>query len=329
MAQIYYDNDANLDLLRSVPIAIVGYGSQGKAQAQNLRDSGCDVRVGLHRDSRSWPRAEADGFTTQTVAEVSAWASVVSLLLPDQLHRRVYQESIRHHLIAGKLLMVAHGFSVRFRQVAPPPEADVALVAPISEGGVMRRLFTEGVGVPAAVAVAQNASGQALEIALAYAKGIGCTRAGALLTTFEEETETDLFGEQAVLCGGLTELIKAGYDTLVAAGYQPELAYFECLHQVKLIVDLIHERGLAGMFDAISDTAEYGAYLSGPRVVDAHVRDAMQAVLAEIRDGTFARRWIAEWDGDQSLVKERRAADRESPLEHVRGSVRRLGSGGS
>ncbi|MGI8827440.1 MAG: ketol-acid reductoisomerase [Chloroflexota bacterium] len=306
MATVYYDGDANLDCIRGRRIAIIGYGNQGRAHAHNLRDSGCEVRIGSRPEGTSWNHAESDGFPVQTVAASCAWADLVSLLLPDQHHRIVFQTAIRLHLTRGKLLLAAHGFSVQYGLIDPPPDVDVALVAPVGPGAMLRKLYLEGRGIPALLAVEQDATGDAREVALAYAAALGCTRVGVVHTTFTEETETDLFGEQAVLCGGLSALIRTGFETLVDAGYQPELAYFECLHQVKLIADLIYESGLAGMNAMISDTAEYGEYVSGPRIVDEHVRDQMRAVLRDIRDGTFARRWMAESDaGSPWLLKMR------------------------
>ncbi len=292
MAKVYYDSDADISRIRSKRIAIVGYGSQGHAHAQNLRDSGCDVRVALYTGSRSWEAAERDGFTVQPVADAVAWADVVSILLPDQHHKKLFSESIAPNLTAGNLVMVAHGFSVHFGQIQPGPDVDVAMVAPKSPGHMLRRLYTEGVGVPALFAVHQDASGRAEDLTLSYAAALGSTRAGVLRTSFREETETDLFGEQAVLCGGLTQLIQSGFETLVDAGYQPEIAYFECLHEMKLIVDLLYQGGMAYMRYSISDTAEYGDYVSGPRVVDEHVKDTMRQLLSEIQDGSFAARWV-------------------------------------
>ena len=324
MAKIYYDKDADIDLIRSRRIAVIGYGSQGHAHAQNLRDSGCDVRVGLYEGSASRQRAEADGFVVGTVAEVSEWADLISILLPDQHHKAVFYESIQPHLAPGKAVFTAHGFSVHFGQIESPEGVDVAMVAPKGPGHILRHIYESGAGVPALYAVQQDATGQAEQLALAYARALGSTRAGVLRTTFKEETESDLFGEQAVLCGGLTSLIKAGFETLVEAGYQPELAYFECLHEMKLIVDLIYQGGLAYMRYSISDTAEYGDYVSGPRVIDAHVKDTMRQLLAEIQDGTFARRWIAENEAGGAEFKRMRAREASQPIETVGAELRSM-----
>jgi ketol-acid reductoisomerase len=324
MAKVYYDSDADVERIRAKRIAVIGYGSQGHAHAQNLRDSGCTVRVGLYDGSRSWETAERDGFTVGTVADVVRWADVVSLLLPDQYHKAVFNESIKPYLTPGKLLIVAHGFSVHFGQIEPSPDVDVAMVAPKSPGHMLRRLYTEGVGVPALFAVQQDASGEAEDLTLAYAAALGSTRAGVLRTSFKEETETDLFGEQAVLCGGLTSLINSGFETLVKAGYQPEIAYFECLHEMKLIVDLIYQGGLAYMRYSISDTAEFGDYISGPRVIDDRVRTTMQQLLAEIQDGSFARRWVAECESGANTFRELRRQNAELPIEQVGAELRQM-----
>jgi ketol-acid reductoisomerase len=324
MVTVYYDSDANPEAIRSRRIAVIGYGSQGHAHAQNLRDSGCDVRVGLYEGSSSWPRAEADGFVVGTVAEVSEWADVISVLLPDQLHKKVFEESIRPVLAPGKVFMTAHGFSIHFGTVVPPPEIDVVMVAPKSPGHMVRRLYEAGTGTPALIAIEQDASGNAFEIGLAYAWAIGCTRAGVLPTTFKEETETDLFGEQAVLCGGLTSLVKAGFETLVEAGYQPELAYFEVLHELKLIVDLMYQGGMTYMRYSISDTAEYGDYVSGPRLIDDRVKATMKAVLTDIQDGTFAKRWIAECESGGENFARLRARDHDHQIEQVGAKLRSM-----
>jgi ketol-acid reductoisomerase len=294
MARIYYDADADLSRLHGKRIAILGYGSQGHAHAQNLRDSGCDVCVGLYRGSKSWEKAQADGFPVYEVPEAVRRSDVIMMLVPDPAQPTLYREAVAPHLAPGKTLMFAHGFNIRFGQIVPPPDVDVSMVAPKSPGHRMREVFREGGGVPALVAVHQDATGQALANALAYAKGLGCTRAGVLETTFAEETETDLFGEQVVLCGGVSHLIKAAFETLIEAGYQPEIAYFECLHELKLIVDLMYQGGLSYMRYSVSDTAEYGDYRSGPRVIDDHVRATMKQILEEIRSGAFAEEWIEE-----------------------------------
>lgn len=324
MARVYYDRDGDLDLIRSRRVAVVGYGSQGHAHAQNLRDSGCEVQVGLYEGSPSWERAETDGFGVGTVAEVAAWADVISILLPDQHHKWVYETSIEPHLTPGKLLMLAHGFSIHFGQIAPHAGSDVTMVAPKSPGHMLRRLYTEGVGVPALFAIHQDASGQGEALTLAYARALGSTRAGVLRTTFKEETESDLFGEQAVLCGGLTSLVKAGFETLVEAGYQPELAYFECLHEMKLIVDLMYQGGMAHMRYSISDTAEYGDYISGPTVIDDRTKARMRQILTEIQDGSFARRWVAECEAGAPEFKARRASENQHQIETVGAELRSM-----
>lgn len=324
MSDIYYDEDADPDIIRSRRVAVIGYGNQGRAHAQNLRDSGCDISVGLYDGSKSWTRAEEDGFSVGTVADVCRWANVISILLADQHHREVFQDSIAEQLETSDLLLMAHGFSIQFGLVDPPRDVDVALVAPVSPGATMRSLFTQGVGVPAVMAVHRDVSGEAQRVTLSYARGLGCTRAGVIRTTFREETETDLFGEQAVLCGGLTELIRGGFDTLVEAGYQPELAYFECLHQVKLIVDLIYQGGLASMFRAISDTAEFGAYLTGPRIIDQSVRGVMREALSDIQNGTFARRWMAEYEAGLPTLEETRERYEHHLSEDVGAQLRAM-----
>jgi ketol-acid reductoisomerase len=324
MPTVYYDADADIGLLQRRRVAIVGYGIQGRAHAANLRDSGCEVRVGARPDGHSWRQARAEGFEVQPVAEVSDWADVISLLLPDQHHKHVFEEAINPSLSGGEMVLVAHGFSVIYGQIRPPDDVDVALVAPVGPGRSLRRLFLAGMGIPAVMAVDRNITGQAEALALAYARALGCTRAGVIGSTFREETETDLFGEQAVLCGGLSALIKAGFDTLVEAGYQPELAYFECLHQVKLIADLIYEGGLASMYARISDTAEYGAYVSGPRVIDNHVRGSMHAVLEDIQDGTFARAWMAEAESGGTNMTVFRARERQLLIEQVGAELRAM-----
>src|SRR5262245_31847926 len=294
MAKLYYDTDADLDRLADRRIAIIGYGSQGHAHALSLQDSGLDVRVGLASSSRSRAKAEAAGLRVLNVAEASAEADVIMMLVPDTAQAEVYACDIAQHLSEGKTLMFAHGFNIRYGQIAPPEGVDVSMVAPKATGHRVREIFRAGVSGPALIAVEKDASGHAWADALAYAKGIGCTRAGVLETTFVEETETDLFGEQAVLCGGVTALIKAGFETLVEAGYQPEVAYFECLHELKLIVDLCYQGGLSYMRYSVSDTAEYGDYTAGARVVNEQSRAAMKRLLADIQNGDFAQRWIDE-----------------------------------
>jgi ketol-acid reductoisomerase len=293
-ATLYYDKDATLDPITGKTIAIVGYGSQGHAHAQNLRDSGMKVVVGLAEGSKSRAKAEADGFEVLSVADAATRSDLIMILAPDQVQGKIYEQSVKSGLTAGKTLLFAHGFAIRFGLVTPPADVNVVMVAPKAPGHRFRELFQEGAGVPGLVAVEQDATGNAKKIALAYAKGLGLTRAGVIETTFTEECETDLFGEQAVLCGGITEMIQAGFQTLVKAGYQPEIAYFECLHEVKLIVDQIYENGISYMLYSVSDTAEYGAYYAGPKVIDAHVRANMQELLDRVQDGTFARQWIEE-----------------------------------
>lgn len=293
MVKVFYNGDINEEVLRGQKIAVIGYGSQGHAHAQNLRESGYDVVVGL-RQGKSWDKAEEDGFHVRTVSEASELADVIMVLLPDEMQPAVYKEEIEANLTSGKALVFAHGFNIHFKQIVPPDNVDVFLVAPKGPGHIVRRTYADGAGVPALVGVYQDVTGTAKDLALAYAKGIGAARAGVLETTFKEETETDLFGEQAVLCGGLTSLVKAGFETLVEAGYQPEIAYFECLHEMKLIVDLIYEDGLAGMRYSISDTAQWGDFISGPRVVNEETKRRMKEVLEDIQSGKFAKSWILE-----------------------------------
>jgi ketol-acid reductoisomerase len=327
MATIY--REGNLDLL-SGKVAVLGYGSQGHAHALNLRDSGVEVEVGLREGSSSRAAAEDAGLTVGTVAEVVRDAQLVAVLLPDQVQKQVYEEEVAPHLSPGATLLFAHGFNVHYGRVSPPEGHDVIMVAPKGPGHIVRRLFEEGFGTPALVAVAQDASGGAFELGLAYAAGIGATRAGVIATTFSEETETDLFGEQAVLCGGTTELVRAGFEILVEAGYQPEAAYYECLHELKLIVDLMWEGGLAGMRYSISDTAEYGDLTRGPRVIDEHVRERMREILADIQSGAFAREWIEQMDTGEPRLRELRTEAQDQPIEQVgrelRGLMRREGS---
>ncbi len=291
---MYYDDDADLGLLDGKTVAIIGYGSQGHAHALNLKDSGVSVVVGLREGSPSVEKAREQGLEVLPIVEAASRGDVVMILAPDELHRQVWENDVRDGIAPGNLLLFSHGFSVHYDEVAPPPEVDVALVAPKGPGHLVRRQFTEGSGVPGLVAVAQDATGEAKALALAYAKGIGCTRGGVIETTFKDETETDLFGEQAVLCGGASELVQAGFETLVEAGYDPQMAYFECLHELKLIVDLMYEKGLAGMRYSISNTAEYGDYTRGKRVITDETRASMRQILAEIQSGDFAREWIAE-----------------------------------
>jgi ketol-acid reductoisomerase len=291
---MFYDDDADLDLLNGKTVAILGYGSQGHAHARNLSDSGVDVVVGLREGSKSVDHAKAAGLRVESVADAASHGDIVCVLLPDERHHDVWEADIRDGIAPGNLLMFGHGFSIHYGEIEPPPEVDVALVAPKGPGHLVRRQYLEGSGVPCLVAVDQDASGNALNLALAYAKGIGGTRGGVIETTFKDETETDLFGEQAVLCGGVSELVRAGYETLVGAGYDPKLAYFECLHELKLIVDLMYEKGITGMRHSISNTAEYGDLTRGRRIISDATRQAMQDVLGEIQSGAFAREWIAE-----------------------------------
>jgi ketol-acid reductoisomerase len=321
---MYYDADANLDLLAGKTIAIIGYGSQGHAHALNLRDSGMDVIVGLYPGSKSAEKAKAEGLAVKSVAEAASAADFIMILLPDEVQKAVYKNEIEPHLKEGKTLAFAHGFNIHFAQVVPPPTVDVVMVAPKGPGHLVRRTYEQGEGVPCLFAVYQNASGQARDRAMAYAKGIGGTRAGILETTFREETETDLFGEQVVLCGGLTALIKAGFETLVEAGYQPELAYFECMHEVKLIVDLIVEGGLATMRDSISNTAEYGDYTRGPRVVTDATKAEMKKILTEIQTGQFAREFVLENQAGRPGFTAMRRREAEHPIEEVGKDLRAM-----
>lgn len=324
MARVYYDADANLELIQQKRVAIIGYGSQGHAHVLNMRDSGVDVVVGLPTGSKSRQKAEAEGLRVLTPAEAAQQADVIMLLIPDQHHREIFERDIRPGLAPGKLLLTAHGFSLHFAQIVPPADIDVAMVAPKSPGHMLRCLFVEGVGVPALWAVYQDATGQAQALTLSYARAIGSTRAGVLQTTFGEETETDLFGEQAVLCGGVSSLIQAGFETLVEAGYQPEVAYFECLHEMKLIVDLMYQGGMSYMRYSISDTAEYGDYISGPRLIDEHVREEMRKVLKEIQNGTFASRWILENQAGRPAFLAMRRANAQHQIEQVGKELRSM-----
>ena len=322
MAKTYHDADADLSLIQSKKVAIIGYGSQGHAHALTLKDSGVDVRVGLRADSPSAARARAAGLVVDTVANVSKWADVIMNLTPDQTAAKVYHAEIAPNMKPNVTLMFAHGFNIRFRTITPPATVDISMVAPKAPGHRVREVFTEGGGTPALVAVEQDASGTALALALSYAKGIGATRAGVLQTTFTEETETDLFGEQAVLCGGVSALIKAGFETLCEAGYQPELAYFECCHELKLIVDLIYRGGLEYMRHSISDTAEWGDYVAGPRIITADTKLAMKKLLDEIQDGSFAKKFINENETGRKEFARIRAAEARHPLETVGASLR-------
>jgi ketol-acid reductoisomerase len=324
MATIYRDNDADLKLIQAKKVAIIGYGSQGHAHALNLKDSGVDVRVGLSPNSSSRKKAEGAGLTVNTVADAAKWADVIMMLTPDTTQPEIYKTSVEPFLTAGKTLMFAHGFNIRFGTITPPANVDVSMIAPKSPGHRVRELYVEGAGTPALLAVHQDATGNAKQVALAYGKAIGVARAGVLETTFSEETETDLFGEQAVLCGGASELVKAGFQTLVDAGYQPEIAYFECLHELKLIVDLMYQGGLNYMRYSVSDTAEHGDYTGGPRVVNEQTRAEMKQMLKEIQDGTYAKKWIDENKNGRPWFNATRATEQDQLLEQVGARLRAL-----
>ncbi len=321
MAQLYYDQDADLGLLADKTIAVIGYGSQGHAHALNAKESGCQVIIGLHDGSKSRAKAEADGFTVYDVAQAAERADIIMLLIPDTRQAQVYGESISAHLKPGNTLMFAHGFNIHFGTIVPPENVDVAMVAPKSPGHRVRELFPQGGGVPGLVAVHQDASGTAKDTALAYAKAIGCTRAGVIETSFKEETETDLFGEQAILCGGVTALVRSAFETLVKAGYQPEVAYFECMHELKLIVDLMYEGGLSYMWYSVSDTAEYGGYTVGDQI-EGLVKEEMSGVLARIQDGSFARAWIDENKNGRPTFTPRRQTEHDLLIEKVGADLR-------
>ncbi|MHA3701467.1 ketol-acid reductoisomerase [Jatrophihabitans sp. YIM 134969] len=322
--EIFYDDDADLSLIQGKKVAVLGYGSQGHAHALSLRDSGVDVRVGLPETSRSRGKAEDEGLRVLTPAEACAEADVIMVLAPDPAQRGLYAEAIEPNLAPGKTIMFGHGFNIRYGYIKPPADVDVSMVAPKGPGHLVRRQFVDGKGVPVLVAVEQDASGSAFDLALSYAKAIGGTRAGAIKTTFTEETETDLFGEQAVLCGGMSALVMAGFETLTDAGYAPEIAYFECLHELKLIVDLMYEGGIAKQRWSVSDTAEYGDYVSGPRVVDDHVKASMKGILSDIQDGTFAARFIADQDAGAPEFKRLRAEGEQHPIEVTGAKLRGL-----
>ena len=315
--KVYYEQDADLNTLKNKTVAIIGYGSQGHAHAQNLRDSGVKVVIGQRPGGANYDLAKEHGFAPVSAAEAAAQADLIMILLPDQVQAAVYEKDIKPHLTAGKALLFAHGFNIHFGQIEPPKDVDVFLIAPKGPGHLVRRTFTEGGGVPCLVAIHQDATGESMQKALAYARGIGGTRSGVIETTFREETETDLFGEQAVLCGGLSALIKAGFETLVEAGYQPEMAYFECLHEVKLIVDLIYEGGLARMRYSISDTAEYGDYVTGPRIITDETKKEMKRVLTDIQSGRFARDFILESRAGYPMFKATRRLESEHQVEEV------------
>jgi len=323
-AEIFYDDDADLSIIQGRTVAVLGYGSQGHAHALSLRDSGVDVRVGLPEGSRSRPKAEAEGLRVLTPAEASAEADLIMILAPDHVQRKLYAESVEPNLQDGDALFFGHGLNIRFGLITPPAGVDVAMVAPKGPGHLVRRQFVDGKGVPALIAVEQDASGNAQALALSYAKGIGGTRAGVIRTTFAEETETDLFGEQAVLCGGAAALVQTGFEVLTEAGYQPEVAYFECLHELKLIVDLMYEGGIAKQRWSVSDTAEYGDYVSGPRVIDERVKQNMQAVLEDVKNGSFAKRFIEDQDAGAPEFKALRAKGEQHPIEATGRELRKL-----
>jgi ketol-acid reductoisomerase len=324
VAIIYYEKDADLALLKGKKIAVIGYGSQGHAHALNLKDSGCDVRVGLYKGSKSWAEAEKAGLVVKSSAEAAAEADMIMMLAPDTSQPAIYKESIAPNLKAGKMLMFAHGFAIHYSQIVPPKDVDVVMVAPKAPGHRVREIFPLGQGVPGILAIYQDVTGKAKQLGLAYAKGIGCARAGIIETTFAEETETDLFGEQAVLCGGLSALIKAGFQTLVDAGYQPEIAYFECLNEMKLIVDLVYQGGLSYMRYSISDTAEHGDYTGGPRLITDQTRAEMKRMLTEIQDGTYARNWILENQAGRPSFNLIRRNEQNSLIERVGRQLRAM-----
>jgi ketol-acid reductoisomerase len=324
MAVIYYEKDADLGLLKGKKIAIVGYGSQGHAHALNLKDSGCDVRVGLYKGSKSWGEAEAAGLKVKMVAEAVAEADIIMVLAPDTRQAEIYKESIAPNLSKGKMLMFAHGFCIHYGQIVPPADVDVTMIAPKAPGHRVREIFPLGQGVPGLLAVYQDATGKAKQLALAYGAGIGCARAGSIETTFDEETETDLFGEQAVLCGGLSALMKAGFQTLVDAGYQPEIAYFECVNEMKLIVDLVYQGGLSYMRYSISDTAEHGDYVGGPRLITDETKAEMRRMLTDIQDGTYARNWLLENQVGRPSFNMMRKREQNSLIEKVGRQLRAM-----
>jgi len=324
MVKMYYDKDANFDLLKGKTVAIIGYGSQGHAHALNLKDSGANVIVGLYEGSKSKAKAEAAGLTVMNAADAAKAADIVMMLIPDEKQSATYKQDIAKNLKSGGALVFAHGFNIHFGQIVPPEDVDVFMVAPKGPGHLVRRVYTEGGGVPMLIAVHQDATGKAHDLALAYAKGIGGTRAGVLETTFRDETETDLFGEQAVLCGGVTALITAGFETLCEAGYAPENAYFECMHEMKLIVDLMYEGGMAKMRHSVSDTAEYGDYVTGSRIVTAETKKAMKQVLTEIQDGTFAKNWLLENQANRPAFNAMRRRGAEHPIEKVGAQLRAM-----
>jgi len=324
MAKIYYDSDTDLKLLSGKVAGIIGYGSQGHAHALNLRDSGCQVIVAEAEGSPGWKSAKEAGFEVLVAAEMAKKADIIVMLAPDTMQKSIYEGSIKQGMVAGNMLMFAHGFNIHYGQITPPADVDVTMIAPKCPGHMLRQLYTEGIGPPAIIAVHQDTSGKAKDIALAYANGIGCARAGVIETTFAEETETDLFGEQVVLCGGVSSLIKASFETLVGAGYQPEIAYFECLHELKLIVDLIYRGGLKFMRYSVSETAEYGDYTRGPRVIDDMVRGEMEQILAEVQDGTFAKEWILENQAGRPVYNALKRMNEEHLIEIVGQKLRKM-----
>ncbi len=324
MAKIYYERDISIDVLKDKEIAVIGYGSQGHAHALNLKDSGFKVTVGLRKESSSWTKAEENGLGVLPIDEAAEKAELIVMLVPDEYQKATYDSQIEAQLKEGDALVFAHGFNIHFKQIVPPSTVDVLMIAPKGPGHLVRRFYTEGVGVPALLAVHQDHSGKAKEIGLAYAQGLGSTKAGVIETSFKEETETDLFGEQAVLCGGASELIRAGFDTLVEAGYQPEIAYFECLHELKLIVDLIYERGITGMRESISNTAEFGDLVTGKRIINEATRQEMKKVLAEIQSGEFARRWVEENKKGKPLFRKLAEEDARHSIEQVGKDLRKM-----
>ncbi len=323
-ARVYYEQDANLNVLRGKRVAVIGYGSQGHAQAQNLKDSGVSVVVGLYKGSRSWELAEADGLEVATVAQAAAAGDIIQVLIPDEIQSRVYKDEIQPHLTKGKALGLSHGFSIHFHQIVPSADVDVFMIAPKSPGHLLRRMYLEGRGVPSLLAIHQDFTGKAKALALAYAHGIGSLRAGVIETTFREETESDLFGEQTVLCGGVTELIKAGYETLIEAGYAPEIAYFECLHEMKLIVDLIYEGGLGLMRYSVSNTAKFGDFTRGRRIITQETRAEMRRILSEIQSGAFAKEWILENQAGRPVFNARYRQEAEHSIEEIGRQLRAM-----
>jgi len=323
MAKIYYDKDADLNELKGKTIAIIGYGNQGHAQANNLRDSGCKVIVGNVKGDRYWQQAVADGFEPVEIPEAAKRGDIVQILIPDEFQAQVYKKDIAPHTKAGKVLCFSHGFNIHFKQIVPPPDVDVIMIAPKAPGAILRRMYQQGSGTPGLLAVARDHSGRAKQIALAMAKGVGLTRIGVVETTFKEEVETDLFGEQTVLCGGVSEVIKAGFETLVEAGYQPEVAYFECLNELKLIVDLIYEHGIEGMWAAVSNTAEYGGRTRGPRIIDGRVRETIHKILKDVQSGAFAKEWVTESKNGIPNLKRMREEGKAHLIEKVGKELRK------